>query len=86
MLFICGNIYILLEIVKSFCESETVEEENIVWYGFGTCFCPCTGFEIGHQDVESGHTVLNYYYYYYFVIDFVIEIHDTYISVWRQKL
>jgi hypothetical protein len=54
-----------------------------VWYGFGTYFCPCTGFVIVHQDVESEHTVLNYYY---FVIDFVVEIHDTEIFAWRQKL
>jgi hypothetical protein len=43
-------------------ESETVGEENIVCYGFGTYFFPLTSFVIGHQDVESGHTVLNYYY------------------------
>jgi len=66
-----------------FSESETVGEENIVWYGLGTYFCSCTDFVIGHQDVESGHRVLNYYY---FVIDFVIEILDTEIFAWRQKL
>jgi hypothetical protein len=37
---------------NSFCESETVGKENIVSYGFGTYFCSCTGFVIGHLDIE----------------------------------